>query len=211
MQRQPITGFILAGGQSRRMGADKAQLPWSSGTFLSHAVEILGDVASSVVVVGGSASAVPDVSVLPDQFSGRGPLAGIHAALSHTKTDWNLILAVDMPLVTPALFSFIAEKCASSSAIAIVPQTGGRLQPLCAAYRRQLLPKIQKAIDAGELSIHRLLESLSTGIMEENPGGIRVLREDELTANDFRLEMLMNVNTPEDFGRARQVAQELNV
>lgn len=207
MPRNDITGFIVAGGQSRRMGTDKAQLAWESGTFLTHAVSTMGQITSSVVLVGGSKALAPNLTVLPDHFPGCGPIAGIHSALSHSKTDWNLILAVDMPLVTPALLSFIAEPCNDSSALAILPETSGRLQPLCAAYRRTLLNEIEKAIDSGELSIHRLLERLSTGIMGKNDGSIRVLSEGELMAHGFFPEVLMNVNTPEDLDRARQVAQ----
>lgn len=211
MQQQQIAGFILAGGQSRRMGTDKAQLAWGAGTFLSRAIEVLRPMGSSVVVVGGSPAAGLDVPVLADQFASRGPLAGIHAALSHSKTDWNIILAVDMPLVTTALLTFIAEQCRDSSAKAIVPETAGRLQPLCAAYHRRLVPRIEQAIDAEELSIHRLLERLSTGIMGTNSGRIRELSESELIEHGFSPEMLMNVNTPEDLRRAREVAQTLNV
>ena len=207
MPRNDITGFILAGGQSRRMGTDKAQLPWGSGTLLTHAIETLDQIASSVVLVGGSNAVVPEVTLLLDHFSDRGPIAGIHAALSDSKTEWNLVLAVDMPLVTPALLSFIAESCGASSALAIVPETSSRLQPLCAAYRRTLVNEIEKTINAGELSIHRLLERLSTGIMEKTEGGIRVFSESELIERGFCPEMLMNVNTPEDFDRARHVAQ----
>jgi molybdopterin-guanine dinucleotide biosynthesis protein A len=138
-------------------------------------------------------------------------MAGIQAALHHSKTDWNLILAVDMPLVPPALLSFIAAKCGASSATAIVPQTADRLQPLCAVYCRALLPHIETAIDEGELSIHRLLERLSTGIIGENGGKIRIVPEAELIEHGFTPEMLMNVNTPEDFDRALEVAQSSNV
>jgi molybdenum cofactor guanylyltransferase len=209
MKQPQITGFILAGGHSRRMGTDKAQLAWSSGTFLSHAIKVLGTVVSRVVLVGGSQPPGPPVSILPDQFPGRGPLAGVLTALNDSKTDWNFILAVDMPLVTPALLTFIVEEQSKSSAIAVVPETAGNLQPLCATYHRVLLPEIRKAIDADELSIRRLLERLSTGIM--GTADLRVLRESELIAHGFNPQLLMNVNTPEDLHRARRLALSFDV
>lgn len=212
MPPDKITGFVLAGGQSRRMGRDKAQIPWASGTFLTHTVDLLAEFGSEVFIVGELQADNPPLTAaaIPDRLSGRGPLGGIHAALSHTHTDWNLILAVDLPLVTPALLGLIASKSDESSASAVVPRVGGRFQSLCAAYHRRLLPEVEGAILANDLSIHRLLERLSTGMMGKN-GVVRVLEEDEIVAQGFQPDMLVNVNTPEDLERATRIANDFYV
>ena len=212
MPPDKITGFVLAGGQSRRMGRDKAQIPWASGTFLTHIVDLLTEFGSEAFIVGELQTKNPPVTAraIPDRLSGRGPLGGIHAALSHTHTDWNLILAVDLPLVTTALLSLIASKRDEISAAAVVPRVGGRFQSLCATYHRSLLPEVERAILTKDLSIHRLLERLSTGMMGKN-GVVRVLEEDEIVAQGFRPEMLVNVNTPEDLERATRIANDFYV
>jgi len=197
--RNSLTGFVLAGGASRRMGRDKAQIPWGRGTLLIHGVERMKRVMREVFVVGTVAQESVPVPVLVDKLPGLGPLAGVHAALSHSVTDWNLILAVDLPLVPPKLLAWIADLQADSSALAIVLRVKSQLQPLCAAYHRGLLPDVEKALANRELSIHRLLERLST----------RIIEEDQLIASGFVPEMLLNVNTPEDMERARAVAKTM--
>ena len=210
MERSDITGFGLAGGQSRRMGRAKALIPWDSGTLLSHAVANLEKVASRVFIVGGLEADDLPAPLLQDKYPGRGPLAGIHAALAHTSTDWNFVLALDLPLVTSDLLRFIVRESRDEGEVAVVPRTGGRLQPLCALFHRSLLPEIQGALNHGQLSIHRLLERLNTGIMNEN-SGVRTITEADLAARGFQPEMLTNVNTPEDLERVTQIASRLHV
>ena len=195
-----LTGFVLAGGASRRMGQDKAQIRWNEGTLLTHAIEQVRRVASEVFVVGAVAAETLPVPVLPDRLQGLGPLAGIQAALRYSETDWNLVLAVDLPLVTPAMLAWLADFRAGTSRPAIVPLVQLRLQPLCALYRRELLSQIDEALAARESSIHRLLERLST----------RIIEQDQLIANGFSPEMFLNVNTPEDLERARVIAKSMH-
>lgn len=214
MIRSDITGFVLAGGQSRRMGQDKARLAWADGTLLGGAIHCMQRVTERVWVVGSvKESPVP---LLSDQFADCGPLAGIHAALSQTPTDWILVLAVDMPLVTSSLLAFIAQRC-NPGWVAIVPsmkalETGHlSFQPLCAAYHRRLLPVVEGALSKSELSIHRLLENLQAGNMNEPSRILCVIGEEELAAAGFSSEMFLNVNTPADLERARSLARDVNV
>lgn len=199
MVRTDITGFVLAGGRSSRMGRDKAQILWGTGTLLSLACSHMRQVVAEIYVVGGTQSA-GGCPVLADNFSGRGPLAGIHSALKHSKTGWNLVLAIDLPLVGSALLEFIAKSCDEiNDAVAV--RLGGHFQPLCAAYHQRLLPEIESRLEARELSIHRLLEVVRTRIMDE----------EELLSVGFPGEMLLNVNTPEDLERAKELAGILHV
>jgi molybdopterin-guanine dinucleotide biosynthesis protein A len=196
-----ITGFILAGGRSLRMGRDKSQIPWGVGTMLSHALEQMKPVAEEVLVVGAAEIAEVSARVLSDEFIGSGPLSGIHAALAHTRTDWNLIVAIDMPLVNSELLGFISDYADDVEHYAIVPKIDGVLQPLCALYHRRLLPEADRVLKEGQLSVRRLLERVDT----------RIIEEQELVKRGFSAEMLMNVNTPQDLERARVLAETLNV
>lgn len=183
------------------MGKDKAQIPWGRGTLLSHAVDQMRQVAADVFIVGGTQTGAGLPAVLPDGFAGRGPLAGIHAALVHTSTEWNFFLALDMPLVSAELLSFIAGNIRKGAALAVIPKMGPVLQPLCGAYTRNLHAEVLRALQDGKLSIHRLLEHVNTRIIEET----------ELIAAGFSPEMLLNVNTPDDLERAKFLAKSLYV
>ena len=201
MPSQDITGFVLAGGQSRRMRQDKAQIPWGQGTLLSHAYQRLQQVASKVFVVGGRPASDDRIPVLPDAFPGRGPLAGIYSALLHAETDWNLVLAVDLPLVSVTLLRYLADPSKPASTLAVALRIGGLIHPLCALYSRRLFPEIEQRLQGGDLSIHHLLESVGTRIIEER----------EFLAAGFSIDMLFNVNTPQDLERARTLAKTLHV
>ena len=208
MASREITGVVLAGGRSRRMGRDKAQIVWNSGTLLSHALQVLQSVAAKVFVVGPTQPRTLGTEIIADEFPGCGPMAGIHAALKHTATDWNFVLAVDLPLVSSELVSFIAST-SEANALAVVPRVGKHLQPLCAAYHRRLLPEVERAIVGDDLSVHRLLERVSTGMMEKR-SVTKIIEEKEIVRHGFLPEMLANVNTPEELEHARVIASKLH-
>jgi len=225
-----IAGFVLAGGHSRRMGTDKARIAWDRGTLLTHAVDRMRQVASRVFVVG-SVEGAP-VRVLPDVFPETGPLGGLQAAIAQTVADWNLFLAVDMPLVPARLLRFITEQRKDGMS-AVVPLTKtpdaathsarnsdnfadctaslDRFQPLCALYHRRVLSDFERALSNGEYSIHRLLETMTTAIGHNTIIGLRTIDEHELMTAGFSADMFWNVNTPEDLERARMLAPTLNV
>src|SRR5437870_4561317 len=99
MTTTQVNGFILAGGRSSRMGSDKALLDWHGGPLLNHMVDLLRHATNDVQVVGRDR--------LPDHLPGRGPLSGIATALTVTSTDSNLILALDLPLLTKEFLTFL--------------------------------------------------------------------------------------------------------
>src|SRR5881394_2170013 len=101
----PASGFILAGGQSVRLGRDKANLDWHGRPLLNHMVELLATVCDPVRIVGRGD--------LPDAIPGLGPIGGIFTALMSTATDLNLIVAVDLPLLTSHFLNDLKEWCDS--------------------------------------------------------------------------------------------------
>ena len=203
--RRGTTGFVLAGGGSRRMGRDKAQLSWGSGTLLSHAVGILSKVCSKVFVVGAKDDSDAPAPVVADSFAGLGPLAGIHAALANTTTEWNLVLAVDLPLISAELLTFIREQC-EVGRLAIVPRIREFWQPLCAVYSQAITEAVSTELTHGRTSIHSLLERLSAGMINGKTSCIRTVEQSELLEHGFAAEMFTNVNTPQDLERARSLA-----
>ena len=102
-----VTAFVLAGGKSSRMGSDKAFLRLGDETLLSQALKLTSAVVSEVCIVGDAKKFAAFGRVVEDVYRERGPLGGIHAALSGSTTELNLMLAVDLPFVTPAFLQYL--------------------------------------------------------------------------------------------------------
>ncbi|HVP51904.1 MAG TPA: molybdenum cofactor guanylyltransferase [Terriglobales bacterium] len=187
-----FSGFVLAGGRSSRMGSDKAFLEFDGRTLLARALDLLRRVTPDVRVVGPEAKFAAYGPVVEDIYTGRGPLAGIHAALSSSATELNLILAVDLPFLTESLLRFIVERAGATDAMVTVPRIAGGYQPLCAAYRRAFASPAQAALESGKNKIDALF-SIAT---------MCVLEESELSRFAFNAGMFQNLNTPEDLRRA---------
>ena len=189
----PRMGFVLAGGKSSRMGTDKAFLEFGGQTLLDRALAVVGTVCSSAAIVGDSAKFAKYGSgkygpVVADIFPGCGPLAGIHAALARSSAELNLMLAVDMPFVSPELLTFLFEVAEEDDAIITVPRVGQGLQPLCAVYRPAFCATAEQALRAGNYKVDAAFSGVS----------IRVIDESELATAGFSERFFLNVNTPQD-------------
>jgi len=194
-----IEGFILAGGASSRMGADKAHLRLGGRTLVGRAADALRHVSSKVSVV----SSKPDAGafglpVVPDVFERRGAAGGLHAALAHASAEWGAVLSCDLPFVTGALFErLVSLRGPDSDAVAPL-QADGRPQPLCALYARaRCLRVLEELLRAGELRPRVLLSRVRT----------RWVPHAELADLDGAQRFFQNVNTPEDFAEALTVAE----
>ena len=182
MAPAPVTGFVLAGGKSTRMGRDKALLDWRGRTMLDHMRDLLQSVADPVHVVGRDQ--------LPDQLPNLGPLSGIATALDATATDANIIVAVDLPHLTRNFMKYLRMRLENSSHPLLACRNGPDF-PLCLGIWRPMLPEIKRRLAAGQLSVRGMIESISSEIISES----------ELTAAGFAVTMFQNINTPEDYGK----------
>ena len=157
-----ICALILAGGQSRRMGQDKAALRLDGETLLSRAASFwkrTPGIDGVIVSVGAEDhfEALPDgVFAVPDLFPGFGPMAGLHAAFSLTDAEILYVSAVDMPFLRAEAI------LPPPKGGAIVYTRGGRPEPLFGADRRTILPALDKALRNGERKMRALLEQIET-------------------------------------------------
>lgn len=204
MVREAITGFVLAGGQSTRMAAgkdedrDKAKAMLAAGgrTLLETALTVLRAVAGEVFILGVAQRYGAFGPTIADVFPGCGPLGGIHAALTRTKTELNLIIGVDTPFLSPALLGYIVDRALKGRETKTVtaPVINDYPQPLCAVYSRKFLPVAEQALKAGRYKIVPLFARDRTLLISEA----------ELEQVAFTREMFENLNTPEDLERARR-------
>jgi molybdenum cofactor guanylyltransferase len=188
-----VTAFILAGGKSSRMGADKAFLELGGRTLLAQALEVAGTVTPLVRLLGDQKKFTAFGAVIEDIYPGRGPLGGIHAALMSTTTDFNLMMAVDLPFIGTEFLRYLVAQAEGSNAAATVPRAGGIVQPLCAVYRKEFAGVAGSSLLAGKNKIGTLFNVVNT----------RVIEEEELTSAGFKIEIFRNLNTPAEWQEAK--------
>jgi molybdenum cofactor guanylyltransferase len=193
-----VTAFVLAGGKSSRMGSDKAFLPFGDETLLLRALKEAGSVTRDVRIVGDAGKFAAFGRVVEDVYRERGPLGGIHAALSSSPSELNLMLGVDLPFVGPKFLQYLLVRARNSGAVVTVPRTGSGLQPLCAAYRRGFAMVAEQSLIEGKNKIDSLFNRVETCVIEA----------DELARAGFSAEIFQNVNTPEELAAAKSLRLE---
>jgi molybdopterin-guanine dinucleotide biosynthesis protein A len=192
-----LTVFVLAGGKSSRMGTDKALLELAGQTLLPRTLALANTVSEDVRIVGAHEKFEEFAPVVEDKYANRGPLGGIHAALASTNSDSNLILAVDLPFLEKRFLVHLLAEARTSGAVVTVPRAAGGLQPLCAVYKRKFAALAEQALAAGRNKIDTLYAQTT----------VRIIEEDELACFAFSPAMFDNLNTQEEWARARQRLQ----
>lgn len=185
---------ILTGGMSRRMGRDKALLPWRGETMLSSLIErygsSLGDVAVSVDRAGrfehGQAIELVDV------FPGLGPINGIYSAFSQTGSEAVFLTATDLPNGDPSLVKYLEMK-RDGHDVCVICRENGNIEPLFAVYGRNCLPKAEEFLSSDRRALYSLIKELDAVYVPDS----------ELSGWDLN-KILINVNTPEDYEKLQK-------
>jgi molybdopterin-guanine dinucleotide biosynthesis protein A len=179
----PRSGFVLSGGQSSRMGRDKALLQFHGATLISHIAKEVRLAAGSVILVGNPERyGFLGYPVVRDRLPGCGPLGGIYTALRVSTTDWNLVVACDMPGISAPVLTALLDRAARSSAQCVTAAgNGGEAEPLCAVYHRGCLPVLARALRDRRFKMKELVKELDAEVQVVEPG------------------VLANVNTPAEW------------
>jgi molybdenum cofactor guanylyltransferase len=188
-----LSAFVLAGGKSTRMGTDKAFVMLDGRTLLARMLDVARSLTPEVAIVGDPSKFSAFAPVIEDAFPGCGPLGGIHAALCASRSELNVILAVDIPFMSTALVNYILSRAKSSDACVTLPRAAGGLQPLCAVYRRSFADLAERALKAGKNKIDAVFDETR----------ILVLSEQEIQHAGFALTNFQNLNTPRDLASAQ--------
>ena len=193
-----ITGLILAGGRSRRMGRDKTELTLGGRTLTEITIEHLKPFCRELIVVTRRPTDFldHDCKIVRDLDPGQGPLGGLITGLFYAHYKWCLTLGCDLPFLKPAVLELIADKTltAKAGARALVPRTSDGWQPLVAAYARECLKPARRFLEGGERKLDRLAQG---GVVWE------AIAEEEIRALDPDLSSFINLNTPEELAKAR--------
>jgi molybdopterin-guanine dinucleotide biosynthesis protein A len=188
--RIALTGAVLLGGASSRMGRDKAALPVAGVAAATRIARLLEALCDEVLLVGGTAPPDAPGRAVADPEGPRCALRGLVGALEAGRGERVLVVATDLPLVTAAFLRGLADL---PPAEAVVPRPGPLPQPLCAVYlRAPTLARAREHLASGRLALRALLDALAVVWVEDA----------RLHALDPDATALLNVNTPEEHARA---------
>jgi len=191
-----LTGLILAGGASSRMGENKALLALEGRKLIERVADALAALTDDILIIANEAEPYRflDRPIIPDIRPGYGPLMGLYSGLKAARGELALLAAVDMPFLSPDYLRFLLALAPGYDVV--IPRTGHRLHPLCAVYRREsCLPAIEQAIARGQRRLIAFHPQMR----------VRQVDEAELRRIDPDLRALMNVNTPEELEAARRL------
>lgn len=186
------TAAILVGGRARRLdGRAKPLLAIGGRTVLDRQVAALASLGAVPVLVTADPASYADAD-LPrvTDLVEAGALGGLFTAVAQARTAWVIVLAGDMPFITPVVLQYLLD--ARGDCDAVVPRTGAQWHPLCAVYATHLAPRLQAAITEGTRRVTNVIAGLR----------VRVIESGELAAIDPAGRALTNVNTPDDLQQA---------
>ena len=184
----PFTGYVLAGGQSTRMGRDKALLEIDGQPLIQSAVSLLKALTERVVILGPAEKyGFLGLPVLPDMVPSRGPLSAIYTGLERSGTVVNLFLACDMPLMEEMLLKLLVERAPLADAV-LMRLDDGSLEPLCAVYNRSCLPTVKSNYERQRFKLSDLFPDLRT----------HYLTEADLRDSGLDRRIFTNLNDPGD-------------
>jgi molybdopterin-guanine dinucleotide biosynthesis protein A len=191
-----MTGAVLAGGRSTRMGANKALLEFGGSRLIDRLVHTLRPLFQEVLIIANDPDAYAHlgVPVWPDRIPDSGSLGGIYSALFHSTSPQTFCIACDMPFPSRAVIAHLRDLGPGYDIV--VPRTADGYQPLHAVYGKACLPHMEALIRARRLKIDGVFPSVR----------LRAVEEDELRALDSSLLCFVNVNTPEELEAAVRLA-----
>jgi molybdopterin-guanine dinucleotide biosynthesis protein A len=186
-----VSGIILAGGQSSRLGQNKALIPVGGQPLVQRVVDRLSQVVRRIVRVTKSPSQFQflDLQMVSDHYAGVGALAGLHAGLAAIDADYGLVVGCDMPFLNPALLHYMVSLAPDYDAV--IPHVGAYYEPLHAIYSKRCIGPIEQRIQAGGRRLHRICEGMR----------VRYLTEAEIEEHDPARLAFFNVNSQQDLAQ----------
>ena len=180
-----ITGIILAGGKSKRMGTDKTLLKLNGVSLLERTIQNLQPVCTSLLISSNNPKHKSfGHKIVPDELQDGGPIIGIYSCLKKSETDWNFVLSADAPFLEKEFIQHLISQTGKFDAIVPIHKKGN--EPLIALYNKSSLPVIEKRIHSGNFKMYDLVEHLNTKFINAE------------TWLEKYPKLFHNINRPED-------------
>ncbi len=188
-----LTGAILAGGRSRRLGQDKATLKLAGKPLALWVAERLAPLVSDLWLVTNTPLAHLDLGlpILRDLVPDQGPLGGLRTALFFSRTPWVLAASVDNPFIPVEILTALARQAATTGRAAVVYRSDQGLEPFPGLYHVRLLARLEDYVKTGR-HVRPFLEKIR----------LEILPPESLADREFQARGFFNLNTPEDLRRA---------
>ncbi len=192
-----VSGIILAGGKSSRLGQNKALIDLAGKPVIQHVVDTLRQLVDEIVL----ATNTPDifaflgVRMVADRYVGAGPLGGLHAGLSAIDGEYGLVVGCDMPFLNAALLKHMLLQRTGYDIV--MPRIGNYYEPLHALYGRHCLSAIEHSLQNGQRRLLGFADQLK----------VRYVEQDEILRFDPQQLSFFNLNSPDDLTRMREIVQ----
>ena len=184
-----VTGIVLAGGRSRRMGEDKSLMKLNGKSLVEYSIDALKHLCDKVIVSSNNPHyEFTGCEVWPDELPDQAPIIGIYSSLKRSETETNIFLSCDIPLMSTSMIGYLLAKSENHD-ITVPIHDNGQIEPLCGIYKKSSAGILKEFIDRGN---YRLSECLSSASAHFVPVDFQIPCN---TPNLF-----LNINTPDDFG-----------
>jgi molybdopterin-guanine dinucleotide biosynthesis protein A len=160
-----LTGILLAGGKSSRMGQEKGLVEFRGKPLIQYGIDLLSRFTDTIFIGSSNPAYLPfGLEMVPDEIKGKGPVAGLATLLKRSRTAWNLVLACDLPFLQPELIEVLLKAAGTNQAV--IPVSQGMAEPLAGLYHSDLAEYFQFEIAKGNLALHKILQSCQVHYLE---------------------------------------------
>lgn len=191
------TGIILCGGQSKRMGANKALLKLGELTLIEHVIHIMKPICGEIILSVNNS----DLDFLPyrkikDKIEGIGPIAGFHASLMESNSEENLVISCDTPFITSQFLNVLILN--SKGFDIVLPVYNQRIQTMTGFFRKSVISVIQSQMEKGNFVPVNIFENSNINLLQ-------IQNEILLNAD----QLFFNINSQEDYEKAKEIYKSL--
>ena len=195
MSTKKITGIVLAGGKSSRMGSDKGMIELNGKKFINKILDALAPNVGEIIIIANNGNYNNlSYAVYEDIIKDCGPIGGIYTGLVNSKTEKNIVVSCDIPFINSALIKYLIEN--SLKADISVPVHKGRIEPLCATYSKKTSNELLQLIKEKEFKMRNVVRYFVTK---------EIYITERLSFYNERL--LTNINTPEELKQQKEITQ----
>ncbi len=193
-----ISGIILCGGKSKRMGKNKALLMLEEKYVITYVIELLSQFCNNLLISTNSKDLdFLKIKTVPDEFQNIGPIAGILSALRQSKTDKNIILSCDTPFINKDIIKYMLAN--SKNYDVVLPVFNEHLQPMTGIFSKNIIPLIENEIKAGNFIPPRIFEK----------GNLNKLKIDK-NLKGWHKHLFFNINKPTDYEKAKEIIKNIS-
>lgn len=169
MKKLSMSVAVVAGGQSRRFGSSKLVAKLWQQRLIDIAIDLAQEISPQILLVANDTNLKlkRDVQVFPDIYKGKGPLAGIHTALTHCQSSWLTVMPVDMPLLTKPVYDHLFTFCTNK--VPVVAESEKGLESLVSVWPRETLSHVEDCLKNDRLGIYKCLKQVKAREVDCSP------------------------------------------